>query len=189
MWRSLVARFVRDEEVAGSNPVTPTNTPEGSHIVRPFCRLNPSALSAEHRSLRYCAFLCSPLRGCAATSAELPEMAGISALLAAFLGNSRMRTVTPGDQPSAIMARMRASNSTGSFRSSALSSITRNPRLRAWIAASYPLATAPSSCGGSPPDIRGRPVPSGGSGPFRPRTRRMHRKQHGSPEADRSPRA
>ena len=24
MWRSLVARFVRDEEVAGSNPVTPT---------------------------------------------------------------------------------------------------------------------------------------------------------------------
>jgi hypothetical protein len=25
VWRSLVARFVRDEEVAGSNPVTPTN--------------------------------------------------------------------------------------------------------------------------------------------------------------------
>ena len=25
MWRSLVARFVRDEEVAGSNPVTPTS--------------------------------------------------------------------------------------------------------------------------------------------------------------------
>ena len=24
-WRSLVARFVRDEEVAGSNPVAPTN--------------------------------------------------------------------------------------------------------------------------------------------------------------------
>ena len=24
MWRSLVARFVRDEEVAGSNPVIPT---------------------------------------------------------------------------------------------------------------------------------------------------------------------
>ena len=24
VWRSLVARFVRDEEVAGSNPVTPT---------------------------------------------------------------------------------------------------------------------------------------------------------------------
>src|SRR5690606_13440292 len=25
VWRSLVARFVRDEEVAGSNPVTPTS--------------------------------------------------------------------------------------------------------------------------------------------------------------------
>jgi hypothetical protein len=24
VWRSLVARFVRDEEAAGSNPVTPT---------------------------------------------------------------------------------------------------------------------------------------------------------------------
>ena len=26
VWRSLVARFVRDEEVAGSNPVTPTKS-------------------------------------------------------------------------------------------------------------------------------------------------------------------
>ena len=26
VWRSLVARFVRDEEAAGSNPVTPTMT-------------------------------------------------------------------------------------------------------------------------------------------------------------------
>ena len=26
VWRSLVARFVRDEEAAGSNPVTPTKT-------------------------------------------------------------------------------------------------------------------------------------------------------------------
>jgi hypothetical protein len=25
VWRSLVARFVRDEEAAGSNPVTPTS--------------------------------------------------------------------------------------------------------------------------------------------------------------------
>ena len=25
VWRSLVARFVRDEEVVGSNPATPTN--------------------------------------------------------------------------------------------------------------------------------------------------------------------
>ena len=29
VWRSLVARFVRDEEVAGSNPVTPTNKTAG----------------------------------------------------------------------------------------------------------------------------------------------------------------
>ena len=27
MWRSLVARVVRDDEVAGSNPVIPTNDP------------------------------------------------------------------------------------------------------------------------------------------------------------------
>lgn len=26
MWRSLVARVVRDDEAAGSNPVTPTNS-------------------------------------------------------------------------------------------------------------------------------------------------------------------
>ena len=31
MWRSLVARFVRDEEVAGSNPVTPTIKTAGHH--------------------------------------------------------------------------------------------------------------------------------------------------------------
>lgn len=30
MWRSLVARFVRDEEVAGSNPVIPTRNTMGS---------------------------------------------------------------------------------------------------------------------------------------------------------------
>ena len=29
MWRSLVARFVRDEEAAGSNPVTPTTKNPG----------------------------------------------------------------------------------------------------------------------------------------------------------------
>lgn len=29
MWRSLVARFVRDEEVAGSNPVIPTRNITG----------------------------------------------------------------------------------------------------------------------------------------------------------------
>ena len=35
MWRSLVARFVRDEEVAGSNPVIPTrnsNEPYGARF-------------------------------------------------------------------------------------------------------------------------------------------------------------
>jgi hypothetical protein len=33
VWRSLVARFVRDEEVAGSNPVTPTSGMPGQiHI-------------------------------------------------------------------------------------------------------------------------------------------------------------
>ena len=33
VWRSLVARFVRDEEVAGSNPVTPTNQKARNHAV------------------------------------------------------------------------------------------------------------------------------------------------------------
>lgn len=32
VWRSLVARFVRDEEAAGSNPVTPTSWLEGSDL-------------------------------------------------------------------------------------------------------------------------------------------------------------
>jgi hypothetical protein len=32
VWRSLAARFVRDEEVAGSNPVTPTQEIAG-HVV------------------------------------------------------------------------------------------------------------------------------------------------------------
>lgn len=29
LWRSLVARFVWDEDVAGSNPVSPTNQGQG----------------------------------------------------------------------------------------------------------------------------------------------------------------
>src|ERR1700733_7995889 len=33
VWRSLVARFVRDEEVAGSNPVTPTRCDAGRRPV------------------------------------------------------------------------------------------------------------------------------------------------------------
>ena len=32
VWRSLVARFVRDEEVAGSNPVTPTTKSPGQAL-------------------------------------------------------------------------------------------------------------------------------------------------------------
>ena len=32
VWRSLVARFVRDEEAAGSNPVTPTSRPSTSSV-------------------------------------------------------------------------------------------------------------------------------------------------------------
>jgi hypothetical protein len=36
VWRSLVARFVRDEEVAGSNPVTPTRKLP-SHSELPGC--------------------------------------------------------------------------------------------------------------------------------------------------------
>ena len=44
-WRSLVARFVRDEEVAGSNPVAPTIStpppalPESSITIRTLSRL------------------------------------------------------------------------------------------------------------------------------------------------------
>jgi hypothetical protein len=34
VWRSLAARFVRDEEVAGSNPVTPTIVMGHLHIVQ-----------------------------------------------------------------------------------------------------------------------------------------------------------
>jgi hypothetical protein len=32
VWRSLVARFVRDEEVVGSNPATPTKTEKGPQM-------------------------------------------------------------------------------------------------------------------------------------------------------------
>lgn len=38
MWRSLVARVVRDDEVAGSNPVIPTNSkPPESNLQGVFC--------------------------------------------------------------------------------------------------------------------------------------------------------
>lgn len=32
VWRSLVARVVRDDEVAGSNPVTPTIVGSGKNL-------------------------------------------------------------------------------------------------------------------------------------------------------------
>ena len=37
LWRSLVARFVWDEDVAGSNPVSPTNSRGVRPKVRPLC--------------------------------------------------------------------------------------------------------------------------------------------------------
>jgi hypothetical protein len=44
VWRSLVACFVRDEEVAGSNPVTPTCGVSG-HRKPPNLRIAGSAVS------------------------------------------------------------------------------------------------------------------------------------------------
>ena len=51
VWRSLVARFVRDEEAAGSNPVTPTNRPAGQRLL-PFSGGASSAVrtAAEYSS-------------------------------------------------------------------------------------------------------------------------------------------
>ena len=50
MWRSLVARVVRDDEVAGSNPVTPTSvskaligSPMGAFAVPVRMRAQPCA--------------------------------------------------------------------------------------------------------------------------------------------------
>ena len=42
VWRSLVARFVRDEEVVGSNPATPTSKTRLSREI-------PSALSSRNQ--------------------------------------------------------------------------------------------------------------------------------------------
>jgi hypothetical protein len=36
VWRSLVARFVRDEEAVGSNPATPTSSAAGIQPVYTF---------------------------------------------------------------------------------------------------------------------------------------------------------
>src|SRR3954454_22629066 len=47
VWRSLVARFVRDEEVAGSNPVTPTSNARDVHV--------PCVAGLDHRRLMLCA--------------------------------------------------------------------------------------------------------------------------------------
>src|SRR4051794_18837640 len=56
VWRSLVARFVRDEEAAGSNPVTPTTSFRSSRplpggvffILRPVLRLDPQRIHNKH---------------------------------------------------------------------------------------------------------------------------------------------
>ncbi len=57
MWRSLVARFVRDEEAAGSSPVIPTKckriVPEGTVLLcfrKGMADLNPWARPAERKS-------------------------------------------------------------------------------------------------------------------------------------------
>ncbi len=49
MWRSLVARFVRDEEAVGSNPATPTSV--GRAVARPLVPLAPPARPAPHALL------------------------------------------------------------------------------------------------------------------------------------------
>ncbi len=48
MWRSLVARFVRDEEAVGSNPATPTNgaTDLGRSPLRHFWEGNIHSIHA-----------------------------------------------------------------------------------------------------------------------------------------------
>ena len=46
VWRSLVARFVRDEEARGSNPRTPTKYEQGAFMA-PCCRIWISQSSIE----------------------------------------------------------------------------------------------------------------------------------------------
>ncbi len=65
VWRSLVARLVRDEEVVGSNPATPTHLKE-PHIVR-LLLCFPAPLAA--RPVRECS---SP-----APSRRRPPRAGV----------------------------------------------------------------------------------------------------------------
>src|SRR5215218_2371452 len=51
VWRSLVARFVRDEEVAGSNPVTPTNRVPGQRHTQILDRsLRAASTAAKYSS-------------------------------------------------------------------------------------------------------------------------------------------
>ena len=49
VWRSLVARFVRDEEAAGSNPVTPTTQSRKSKALHRKTRGGPSSCVAQPR--------------------------------------------------------------------------------------------------------------------------------------------
>ena len=48
VWRSLVARFVRDEEVVGSNPATPTTRTSASLLVRRLRRKGSKGRRPEH---------------------------------------------------------------------------------------------------------------------------------------------
>jgi hypothetical protein len=51
VWRSLVARFVRDEEVAGSNPVTPTSRIPGQMDIQILDRsLRAASTTAKYSS-------------------------------------------------------------------------------------------------------------------------------------------
>jgi hypothetical protein len=52
VWRSLVARFVRDEEAAGSNPVTPTSVREAPFIARAADQFN-AVFTTETRAGQY----------------------------------------------------------------------------------------------------------------------------------------
>src|ERR1035437_4081078 len=52
VWRSLVARFVRDEEAAGSNPVTPTSVFTGERPAPELVRASFAASTAAKYSSR-----------------------------------------------------------------------------------------------------------------------------------------
>ena len=53
LWRSLVARFVWDEDVAGSNPVSPTNYGQGP-VEAGSCVVMQQVCSVVGRPVRPC---------------------------------------------------------------------------------------------------------------------------------------